>query len=96
MKKAHGKGRLLKNMQEIIILDANAILRYILLDIPEQAYITKEILLKERVWILSEVIAEVVYVMNKYLKNTARQSFIINTAIFRRRRLRKLSFDFCA
>ena len=68
MKKALGKGRLLKDMQKTIILDANAILRYILDDIKEQADIVQEILLNEEVLILPEVIAEVVYVMHKIYK----------------------------
>ena len=61
-----GKGRLLKNMKKTIILDANAILRYIIDDIKEQADIVQEILQNEEVLILPEVIAEVIYVMTKY------------------------------
>ena len=49
-----------------IILDANAILRYMLNDIPEQADITEKMLLTRDVVILPEVIAEVVYVLLKY------------------------------
>ena len=55
-------------MNKITILDANAILRYILYDIPEQAHATKEILINGEVLILPEVIAEVIYVMNKTYK----------------------------
>ena len=61
-----GKGRLWKSMQKIIILDANAILRYVIDDIKEQADIVQEILQNEKVLILPEVIAEVIYVMTKY------------------------------
>ena len=55
-------------MQKTIILDANAILRYILDDIKEQADIVQEILLNEEILILPEVIAEVIYVMYKIYK----------------------------
>jgi len=53
-------------MQKIIILDANAILRYIIDDIREQADAVEEILQNEEVLILPEVMAEVIYVMTKY------------------------------
>jgi len=53
-------------MKKIIILDANAILRYIIDDIKEQADTVQEILQNEEVLILPEVIAEVIYVMTKY------------------------------
>ena len=49
-----------------IILDANAILRYILDDIQEQADSIEKILQNENVLILPEVMAEVVYVLTKY------------------------------
>ena len=49
----------------MVILDANAILRYILKDIPEQAQITAETILNAEILILPEVVAEVVYVLNK-------------------------------
>ena len=62
----HGRGRLLKDMPKIIILDANAILRYIIDDVKEQADIVQEILQNEEVLILPEVMAEVIYVMTKY------------------------------
>ena len=55
-------------MNKITILDANAILRYILYDIPEQAIITREIMAVGEVRILHEIIAEVIYVMNKVYK----------------------------
>ena len=55
-------------MKKIIILDANAILRYILDDIKEQADIVQEILRNEEILVLPEVIAEVVYVMYKIYK----------------------------
>ena len=53
-------------MKKIIILDANAVLRYIIDDIKEQADIVQEILQNEEVLILPEVIAEVIYIMTKY------------------------------
>jgi len=53
-------------MKKTISLDANAILRYIIDDIKEQADIVQEILQNEEVLILPEVIAEVIYVMTKY------------------------------
>ena len=49
-----------------IILDANAILRYVLDDIKEQADAVEKTLENEIVLILPEVIAEVVYVLTKY------------------------------
>jgi len=48
------------------ILDANSILRYILDDIQEQADSVEKVLQNENVLILTEVIAEVVYVLTKY------------------------------
>ena len=53
-------------MQKIIILDANAILRYIIDDIREQADIVEDILQNRKVFILPEVMAEVIYTMTKY------------------------------
>ena len=53
-------------MKKIIILDANAILRYIIDDIKEQADMVQEILQNEEILILPEVIAEVIYVMTKF------------------------------
>jgi len=49
----------------VTILDANAILRYILDDIPEQANKVEEIISSSALMILPEVVAEVVYVMTK-------------------------------
>ena len=53
-------------MQKTIILDANAILRYILYDVKEQADEVESILIAKKVLILPEVMAEVIYVMTKY------------------------------
>ena len=50
------------------ILDANAILRYILSDIPEQAHITKMRLQNDEVLILPEVAMEVIFAMRKFYK----------------------------
>ena len=55
-------------MLKEIIFDANAILRYILNDIPEQADITENILQNNKIFILSEVVAEVIFVMFKFYK----------------------------
>ena len=53
-------------MQKITILDANAILRYLLCDIKEQANEVEIILIEKEVLILPEVMAEVIYTMTKY------------------------------
>ena len=52
-------------MKHVTILDANAILRYILDDVPEQADKVEEVLRAESIVILPEVVAEVVYILNK-------------------------------
>ena len=49
-----------------IILDANAILRYILCDIKSQADAVEKVLEERNVLVLPEVIAEVIYVLTKY------------------------------
>jgi predicted nucleic acid-binding protein len=49
-----------------IILDANAILRYVIDDIKEQADAVENILQDNDVLILPEVMAEVVYVLTKW------------------------------
>lgn len=56
----------MKNTQKKIILDANAILRYIIDDEKNQADAVEEILLNHETMILHEVAAEVVYVLTKY------------------------------
>jgi len=48
------------------ILDANAILRYILNDVEEQADKVEEILQTDHVLILPEILAEVIYILTKY------------------------------
>ena len=53
-------------MQKKTILDANAILRYVLDDVKEQADIVENALKTKEVLILPEVLAEVIYVMTKY------------------------------
>ena len=53
-------------MQKTIILDANAMLRYLLYDVKEQADEVEAILITKKVLILPEVLAEVVYTMTKY------------------------------
>jgi predicted nucleic-acid-binding protein len=45
------------------ILDTNAILRYILYDIPEQAEITADTILNEKILLLPEIIAETVHIL---------------------------------
>ena len=52
----------------MVILDANAILRYILKDIPEQAEFAAKTILDTEILILPEVVAEVVYVLDKHYK----------------------------
>lgn len=59
---------MLKNTRKIKILDANAVLRYVINDIPEQAEIVKRILRSCKVLILPEVIMEIVFVMYKFYK----------------------------
>jgi len=51
-----------------IILDANAILRYVLEDTGEQFEAVEAIMINSQVLILPEVIAEVIYVLTKYYK----------------------------
>ena len=58
---------MLKNMKKTKILDANAILRYILYDIPEQADIIENII-KDEIFILPEVIMEVIFALYKFYK----------------------------
>ena len=53
-------------MQKIAVLDANAVLRYVITDNKEQADIVKEVVQNREVLILPEVIAEVVYVLTKF------------------------------
>jgi predicted nucleic-acid-binding protein len=53
-------------MQRTIVLDANAILRYLINDIPDQADQVSQILMNREVLVLPEVIAEVIYTMAKY------------------------------
>ena len=55
-------------MQKTAILDANAILRYVIIDNKEQAAIVRDVILKRDVLILPEVVAEVVYVLTKFYK----------------------------
>lgn len=58
---------LLKNMpNNKLIFDSNAILRYILDDIPEQADIVEKAINERESLALPEVIAEVVYILTKY------------------------------
>jgi len=49
-----------------LIFDCNAILRYILDDIPEQADIVEKAINERESLVLPEVIAEVVYILTKY------------------------------
>ena len=55
-------------MQKIVILDANAILRYLMHDEKEQADEVEVILNTEKILILPEVAAEVIYVLTKHYK----------------------------
>ena len=53
----------MQNMESKTILDANAILRFLLLDNEEQFRKIKELLLRESCYVPLEVLAEVVYVL---------------------------------
>ena len=55
------------------LVDANIILRYLLNDIPEQAEIAKRELKNGNVRILTQVIAEVIYVLSKVYKIDRKQ-----------------------
>lgn len=46
-----------------ILLDANAVLRYLLRDIPEQAHAVKELVDGYDAYVYPEILAEVVYVL---------------------------------
>lgn len=52
----------------MVIIDANVVLRYLLDDIEEQAVKATEILENHQVYIPNEIIAEVVYVLEKVYK----------------------------
>jgi len=64
-----------------VILDTNAILRYILDDMPEQADIVEKTIAEREIIILPEVIAEVVYILTKYY-NIERKESIENIIDF--------------
>jgi predicted nucleic-acid-binding protein len=51
-----------------MVLDTNAILRYLINDIPEQAEIVEEILHYNKVYLPIEILAETVYVLNSVYK----------------------------
>jgi len=50
------------------LVDTNIILRYLLNDIPEQSEIARSELKKDNVKILTQVVAEVIYVLSKIYK----------------------------
>jgi len=50
------------------LVDANIILRYLLNDIPEQSKVAKSVLTSGNVKILTQVVAEVIYVLSKIYK----------------------------
>ena len=52
----------------MILLDANYILRYLLRDNEEMYLIAEEIILNNAYMVLNEVVAEVVYVLEKVYK----------------------------
>jgi len=60
------------------VCDANVVLRYILDDIPEQASIAAKIIDNENVYIPFEVVAEIVYVLEKVYRIPRR---VISTSI---------------
>ncbi len=71
-----------KNMpNNKLIFDANAILRYILDDIPEQADIVEEAIKERETLVLLEVIAEVIYILTKYY-NIERKETVENIINF--------------
>ncbi|MCL2107941.1 MAG: PIN domain-containing protein [Oscillospiraceae bacterium] len=49
----------------MLLIDANAILRYMLNDNPEMAVKTRDLIANSKVYLRHEVLAEVVYVLNK-------------------------------
>ncbi|MDR3000006.1 MAG: PIN domain-containing protein [Fibromonadaceae bacterium] len=64
-----------------LVFDANAILRYILDDIPEQADIVEKIINERESLALPEVIAETVYILTKHY-NIERKEAVENIIIF--------------
>jgi predicted nucleic acid-binding protein len=54
-----------KSTPKTLILDANAILRYLLKDIPQQASIVEKLVVEDNILVLPEVLAEVIYVLTK-------------------------------
>jgi len=50
------------------LVDANIILRYLLNDVPEQSKIARSVLTSGNVKILTQVVAEVIYVLSKIYK----------------------------
>ena len=82
MKKKLGKKLQLKNMpSNKLIFDANAILRYILDDIPEQADIVEKTINERESLALPEVIAETVYILTKYY-SIERKETVENIIVF--------------
>jgi predicted nucleic-acid-binding protein len=49
-----------------VILDTNAVLRWILKDVPEQAIAVETLIISKRCLVTLEVVAEVVYVLEDY------------------------------
>ena len=69
LKKKRGRNQLRKGISEKMkILDANMILRYLINDNTEMADYVENLIEKNEVIVLPEVIAEVVYVMTKVYK----------------------------
>ncbi|WP_271629084.1 PIN domain-containing protein [Caldicellulosiruptor sp. DIB 104C] len=69
-----------KNKKKILkLIDANVILRFLLNDIAELNQIAKEIIKNNEVLILNEVVAEIVYVLEKVYK--VERKDICNTLI---------------
>ena len=65
----------MKNMSTTKILDANAILRYMLDDIKEQADIVEEALKNYEVLVLPEIVAEIVHILTKYYNYSRCETF---------------------
>jgi predicted nucleic-acid-binding protein len=58
-----------------MIIDANVILRYLRDDIPEQTNLAEDIVLNNHIFLPVDVLAEVVYVLEKEYKYTRKEIF---------------------
>ena len=58
----------MRRSQNMVLIDANAILRYMLIDNIEMAQKTKSIIESRKIYVGTEVIAEVIYVLERVYK----------------------------